>query len=147
MPPSSSSSNTPSAHPRSAIPMVSPSSRWTISRCRNTGRRSRPTSLPRNTQTQACSIESVKDDMLNEGGIFDLVTREARIFKYGSGTGTNFSSLRAEGEKVSGGGVASGVMSFLKINDRAASAVKSGGTTRRAAKMVILDIDHPDIET
>ena len=84
--------------------------------------------------------------MLNEGGIFDLVTREARIFKYGSGTGTNFSALRAEGEKVSGGGAASGVMSFLKINDRAAGAVKSGGTTRRAAKMVILDIDHPDIE-
>ena len=98
-------------------------------------------------QPHACFIQSIKDDMLNEGGIFDLVTREARIFKYGSGTGTNFSSLRAEGEKVSGGGAASGVMSFLKINDRAAGAVKSGGTTRRAAKMVILDIDHPDIET
>jgi ribonucleoside-diphosphate reductase alpha chain len=98
-------------------------------------------------QPHACFIQSVKDDMLNEGGIFDLVTREARIFKYGSGTGTNFSSLRAEGERVSGGGAASGVMSFLKINDRAAGAVKSGGTTRRAAKMVILDIDHPDIET
>lgn len=97
-------------------------------------------------QPHACFIQSVDDDLVNEGGIFDLVTREARIFKYGSGTGSNFSRLRAAGEKLSGGGVSSGLMSFLKINDRAAGAVKSGGTTRRAAKMVVLDIDHPDIE-
>ncbi len=112
-----------------------------------TGEMTRSTDAYTHPQPHACFIQSIKDDMLNEGGIFDLVTREARIFKYGSGTGTNFSALRAEGEKVSGGGAASGVMSFLKINDRAAGAVKSGGTTRRAAKMVILDIDHPDIET
>jgi ribonucleoside-diphosphate reductase alpha chain len=77
----------------------------------------------------------------------DLWVKEARLFKFGSGTGTNFSHLRGEGEKLSGGGVSSGVMSFLKIGDRAAGAIKSGGTTRRAAKMVILDLDHPDIET
>jgi ribonucleoside-diphosphate reductase alpha chain len=111
-----------------------------------TGEMTRSTDAYTHPQPHACFIQSIKDDMLNEGGIFDLVTREARIFKYGSGTGTNFSALRAEGEKVSGGGAASGVMSFLKINDRAAGSVKSGGTTRRAAKMVILDIDHPDIE-
>ncbi|MFA4983109.1 MAG: vitamin B12-dependent ribonucleotide reductase [Candidatus Micrarchaeia archaeon] len=97
-------------------------------------------------QPHACFIQSVKDDLVNDGGIFDLVTREARLFKYGSGTGTNFSCLRAAGERLSGGGYSSGLMSFLKINDRAAGAIKSGGTTRRAAKMVILDIDHPDIE-
>ncbi|HOK15520.1 MAG TPA: vitamin B12-dependent ribonucleotide reductase, partial [Candidatus Kapabacteria bacterium] len=89
---------------------------------------------------------SVEDDLLNEGGIFDLAMREARIFKFGSGTGTNFSSLRGEREQLSGGGYSSGLMSFLKIFDRAAGAIKSGGTTRRAAKMVIVDIDHPDIE-
>jgi ribonucleoside-diphosphate reductase alpha chain len=97
-------------------------------------------------QPHACFIQSVEDDMLAEGGIFDLVTREARIFKFGSGTGSNFSNLRGKGEKLSGGGVSSGLMSFLKIFDRAAGAIKSGGTTRRAAKMVIIDIDHPDIE-
>ncbi len=97
-------------------------------------------------QPHACFIQSVTDDLLNEGGIFDLSTREARIFKYGSGTGTNFSNIRALGEPLSGGGISSGLMSFLKIFDRAAGAIKSGGTTRRAAKMVILDIDHPDIE-
>ncbi len=97
-------------------------------------------------QPHACFIQSIDDDLLNEGGIFDLATREARIFKYGSGTGTNFSNLRAEGEILSGGGVSSGLMSFLKIFDRAASAIKSGGTTRRAAKMVIVNIDHPDVE-
>ncbi len=111
-----------------------------------TGEMMRSTDAYTHPQPHACFIQSIKDDMLNEGGIFDLVTREARIFKYGSGTGTNFSALRAEGERVSGGGAASGVMSFLKINDRAAGSVKSGGTTRRAAKMVILDIDHPDVE-
>src|SRR3989344_721174 len=93
-----------------------------------------------------CFIQSVSDDLVNEGGIFDLVTREARIFKYGSGTGSNFSMLRGKGEPLSGGGVSSGLMSFLKIFDRAAGAIKSGGTTRRAAKMVILNVDHPDVE-
>jgi ribonucleoside-diphosphate reductase alpha chain len=97
-------------------------------------------------QPHACFIQGVKDDLVNEGGIMDLWTREARLFKYGSGTGTNFSSLRGENEKLSGGGKSSGLMSFLKIGDRAAGAIKSGGTTRRAAKMVVVDIDHPDIE-
>ena len=97
-------------------------------------------------QPHACFIQSVSDDLVNEGGIMDLWTREARLFKYGSGTGTNFSQLRAEGEPLSGGGRSSGLMSFLKIGDRAAGAIKSGGTTRRAAKMVCLDIDHPDVD-
>lgn len=97
-------------------------------------------------QPHACFIQSVDDDLVNEGGIFDLATREARIFKFGSGTGSNFSHLRGENEMLSGGGVSSGLMSFLKVFDRAAGAIKSGGTTRRAAKMVIVDIDHPDIE-
>ncbi|MEX2424394.1 MAG: vitamin B12-dependent ribonucleotide reductase [Acidimicrobiia bacterium] len=95
----------------------------------------------------ACFILSVKDDLVNDGGIMDLWVREARIFKFGSGAGSNFSSIRGENELLSGGGKSSGVMSFLKIGDRAAGAIKSGGTTRRAAKMVILDVDHPDIET
>lgn len=97
-------------------------------------------------QPHACFILSVDDDLVNEGGIMDLWVREARIFKYGSGVGTNFSSIRGEGEKLSGGGTSSGLMSFLKIGDRAAGAIKSGGTTRRAAKMVCLDMDHPEIE-
>ena len=97
-------------------------------------------------QPHACFIQSVGDDLVNEGGIMDLWVREARLFKYGSGTGSNFSDLRAEGESLSGGGRSSGLMSFLKIGDRAAGAIKSGGTTRRAAKMVTLDLDHPDIE-
>jgi len=97
-------------------------------------------------QPHACFIQSVDDDLVNEGGIMDLWVREARLFKYGSGTGSNFSALRGEGEPLSGGGRSSGLMSFLKIGDRAAGAIKSGGTTRRAAKMVTLDIDHPDIE-
>lgn len=96
-------------------------------------------------QPHACFILSVKDDLLNEGGIMDLMMRETRIFKYGSGSGTNFSDIRGEGEKLSGGGASSGLMSFLKIGDRAAGAIKSGGTTRRAAKMVCLDLDHPEI--
>ncbi|MBI1190916.1 MAG: adenosylcobalamin-dependent ribonucleoside-diphosphate reductase [Tepidisphaera sp.] len=96
-------------------------------------------------QPHACFIQSITDDLVNEGGIMDLWVREARLFKYGSGTGTNFSSLRGEGEKLSGGGRSSGLMSWLRIGDRAASAIKSGGTTRRAAKMVCLDMDHPDI--
>src|SRR3954469_10875945 len=97
-------------------------------------------------QPHACFIQSVQDDLVNEGGIMDLWVREARLFKYGSGTGSNFSMLRGENEKLGGGGKSSGLMSFLKIGDRAAGAIKSGGTTRRAAKMVIVDIDHPDIE-
>ena len=97
-------------------------------------------------QPHACFIQYVKDDLVNPGGIFDLVTREARIFKYGSGTGSNFSNLRGKGEKLSGGGQSSGLISFLKIFDAAAGAIKSGGTTRRAAKMVIVNIDHPEIE-
>jgi ribonucleoside-diphosphate reductase alpha chain len=97
-------------------------------------------------QPHACFIQSVADDMVNDGGIMDLWVREARLFKFGSGTGTNFSKLRGAGEPLSGGGKSSGLMSFLKIGDRAAGAIKSGGTTRRAAKMVCLDLDHPDIE-
>ena len=97
-------------------------------------------------QPHACFIQSVSDDLVNEGGIMDLWVREARLFKYGSGTGSNFSKLRGDGEKLSGGGRSSGLMSFLKIGDRAAGAIKSGGTTRRAAKMVTVDLDHPDIE-
>ena len=97
-------------------------------------------------QPHACFIQGINDDLVNEGGIMDLWVREARLFKYGSGTGSNFSRLRGEGERLSGGGRSSGLMSFLKIGDRAAGAIKSGGTTRRAAKMVIVDTDHPDIE-
>ncbi|RYY28095.1 MAG: vitamin B12-dependent ribonucleotide reductase, partial [Chitinophagaceae bacterium] len=96
-------------------------------------------------QPHACFILSVDDDLVNDGGIMDLWVREARIFKYGSGVGTNYSNIRGEGEKLSGGGTSSGLMSFLKIGDRAAGAIKSGGTTRRAAKMVCLDLDHPEI--
>ena len=111
-----------------------------------TGRLTKSASSYEHPQPHACFIQGVKDDLVNEGGIMDLWTREARLFKYGSGTGTNFSSLRGENEKLSGGGKSSGLMSFLKIGDRAAGAIKSGGTTRRAAKMVIVDVDHPDIE-
>jgi ribonucleoside-diphosphate reductase alpha chain len=111
-----------------------------------TGRLTKSSSAYEHPQPHACFIQSVKDDLVNEGGIMDLWTREARLFKYGSGTGTNFSPLRGAEEHLSGGGRSSGLMSFLKIGDRAAGAIKSGGTTRRAAKMVIVDIDHPDIE-
>ena len=104
------------------------------------------TSAYERPQPHACFIQSVKDQLLGDGGIMDLLVREARLFKYGSGTGTNFSTLRGAGEPLSGGGRSSGLMSFLRIGDRAAGAIKSGGTTRRAAKMVIVDIDHPDIE-
>jgi ribonucleoside-diphosphate reductase alpha chain len=97
-------------------------------------------------QPHACFIQAVADELVSEGGIMDLWVREARLFKYGSGTGSNFSSIRGSGEKLSGGGQSSGLMSFLKIGDRAAGAIKSGGTTRRAAKMVVVDVDHPDIE-
>ena len=97
-------------------------------------------------QPHACFIQSIKDDLVNEDGIMDLWVREARLFKYGSGSGTNFSNLRGKGEKLSGGGASSGLMSFLRVGDRAAGSIKSGGVTRRAAKMVCLDIDHPDIE-
>ena len=104
------------------------------------------TSAYERPQPHACFILNVEDDLVNDGGIMDLWVREARIFKYGSGVGTNFSSIRGDGEKLSGGGTSSGLMSFLKIGDRAAGAIKSGGTTRRAAKMVCLDLDHPEIE-
>ncbi len=103
------------------------------------------TSAYERPQPHACFILSVDDDLVNDGGIMDLWVREARIFKYGSGVGTNYSNLRGEGERLSGGGTSSGLMSFLKIGDRAAGAIKSGGTTRRAAKMVCLDLDHPEI--
>ena len=111
-----------------------------------TGTLTKSASAYEHPQPHACFIQSVKDDLVGDGGIMDLWVREARLFKYGSGTGTNFSSLRGEGEKLSGGGKSSGLMGFLKIGDRAAGAIKSGGTTRRAAKMVIIDMDHPDIE-
>jgi ribonucleoside-diphosphate reductase alpha chain len=110
-----------------------------------TGKLEKSTSAYERPQPHACFILSVDDDLVNEGGIMDLWVREARIFKYGSGVGTNFSRIRGNGEKLSGGGSSSGLMSFLKIGDRAAGAIKSGGTTRRAAKMVCLDLDHPEI--
>jgi len=112
----------------------------------STGEVKKSVSAYEHPQPHACFIQSVADDLVNDGGIMDLWTREARLFKYGSGTGTNFSRLRGEGEPLSGGGRSSGLMSFLRIGDRAAGSIKSGGTTRRAAKMVCLDIDHPDIE-
>ncbi len=111
-----------------------------------TGKLTQSTDAYTHPQPHACFIQSVSDDLVNEGGIMDLWTREARLFKYGSGTGTNFSDIRGANEPLSGGGKSSGLMSFLKIGDRSAGAIKSGGTTRRAAKMVTLDIDHPDIE-
>ncbi|MDI3335841.1 vitamin B12-dependent ribonucleotide reductase [Defluviimonas aestuarii] len=111
-----------------------------------TGKLTRSNSAYEHPQPHACFIQSISDDLVQEGGIMDLWVREARLFKYGSGTGTNFSSLRAANEPLSGGGKSSGLMGFLKIGDRAAGAIKSGGTTRRAAKMVICDMDHPDIE-
>ena len=97
------------------------------------GQLKKSTSAYERPQPHACFILSVNDDLVNEGGIMDLWVREARIFKYGSGVGTNFSQIRGENEKLSGGGSSSGLMSFLKIGDRAAGAIKSGGTTRRAA--------------
>jgi ribonucleoside-diphosphate reductase alpha chain len=111
-----------------------------------TGKLTKSKSAYEHPQPHACFIQSIADDLVNEGGIMDLWVREARLFKYGSGTGSNFSYLRGEGEKLAGGGKSSGLMSFLKIGDRAAGAIKSGGTTRRAAKMVVVDVDHPDIE-
>jgi ribonucleoside-diphosphate reductase alpha chain len=111
-----------------------------------TGKLTKSKSAYEHPQPHACFIQSVADDLVNEGGIMDLWVREARLFKYGSGTGSNFSALRGENERLSGGGRSSGLMSFLKIGDRAAGAIKSGGTTRRAAKMVVVDVDHPDIE-
>ncbi len=107
---------------------------------------SKSTNAYERPQPHACFIQSVSDDLVNEGGIMDLWTKEARLFKYGSGTGSNFSAIRGRGEHLSGGGKSSGLMSFLKIGDAAAGAIKSGGTTRRAAKMVIVDVDHPDIQ-
>lgn len=93
-------------------------------------------------QASACFIQSVRDEL---GDIFDLLKKESQLFKYGSGSGTNFSTLRSRYEKLSGGGMSSGVLSFLKVYDSGAGATKSGGTTRRAAKMVILNIDHPEV--
>ncbi|MDX5593810.1 vitamin B12-dependent ribonucleotide reductase [Pseudovibrio sp. SPO723] len=110
------------------------------------GKLTRSSSAYEHPQPHACFIQSVDDDLVNENGIMDLWVREARLFKYGSGTGSNFSRLRSSGEKLAGGGKSSGLMSFLRIGDRAAGAIKSGGTTRRAAKMVVVDVDHPDIE-
>ncbi len=110
-----------------------------------TGRTKKSEDAYTHPQPHACFIQSIEDDLVNEGGIMDLWLREARLFKYGSGTGTNFSNIRGEGEPLSGGGRSSGLMSFLRIGDRAAGAIKSGGTTRRAAKMVTLDMDHPEI--
>jgi ribonucleoside-diphosphate reductase alpha chain len=112
-----------------------------------TGKLVKAQSAYEHPQPHACFIQSVEDDLVNENGIMDLWVREARLFKYGSGTGSNFSKLRGENERLSGGGKSSGLMSFLKIGDRAAGAIKSGGTTRRAAKMVVVDADHPDIES
>src|SRR5438132_1490304 len=112
----------------------------------STGKLTRSKSSYEHPQPHACFIQGIADDLVNDGGIMDLWVREARLFKYGSGTGSNFSRLRGEGERLSGGGKSSGLMSFLKIGDRAAGAIKSGGTTRRAAKMVVVDVDHPDIE-
>ena len=111
-----------------------------------TGKLVKSKSAYEHPQPHACFIQSVADDLVNDGGIMDLWVREARLFKYGSGTGTNFSSVRGANEGLGGGGKSSGLMSFLKIGDRAAGAIKSGGTTRRAAKMVICDMDHPDVE-
>ena len=111
-----------------------------------TGDTAPSTSAYERPQPHACFIQSVADDLVNDGGIMDLWVREARLFKYGSGTGSNFSAIRGENEPLSGGGRSSGLMSFLKIGDRAAGAIKSGGTTRRAAKMVVVDVDHPDVE-
>ena len=110
------------------------------------GRAKRSTNAYEHPQPHACFIQGLRDDLVGEGGIMDLWSRETRLFKFGSGSGTNFSTLRGSGEPLSGGGVSSGLMSFLRVGDRAAGAVKSGGTTRRAAKMVIVDADHPDIE-
>lgn len=111
-----------------------------------TGKLTKSKSAYEHPQPHACFIQGVSDDLVGEGGIMDLWTREARLFKYGSGTGSNFSTVRGYGESLSGGGESSGLMSFLKIGDKSAGAIKSGGTTRRAAKMVIVDVDHPDIE-
>lgn len=111
-----------------------------------TGKLTQSTNAYEHPQPHACFIQSIGDDLVGDGGIMDLWVREARLFKYGSGTGTNFSNLRGSGESLSGGGRSSGLMSFLRIGDRSAGAIKSGGTTRRAAKMVIVNVDHPDIE-
>lgn len=97
-------------------------------------------------QISACFIQSVSDQLVGDGGIMDLWQREARLFKYGSGSGANYSALRGKGEPLSRGGASSGLLSFLRVGDRSAGAIKSGGTTRRSARMVIVDADHPDIE-
>jgi len=98
------------------------------------------------SSSSACFIQSVTDDLMGAGGITDLWTREARVFKHGGGSGSNVSAIRGKNEPLSGGGTSSGLMSFLRVSDRAAGAIKSGGTTRRAARIVSLDVDHPDVE-
>lgn len=98
-------------------------------------------------QAHACFIQSVEDNLMGPQGITELWKSETRLFKFGSGTGTNFSKLRGKGEPLSGGGTSSGLMSWLEVSDRVAGAIKSGGTTRRAAKMVCLDLDHPEVES
>ncbi len=113
----------------------------------DTGKVELSTSAYERPQPHACFIQSVSDSLVGgTDSIMGLWNREALLFKYGSGTGSNFSNIRGAGEPLSGGGTSSGLLSFLKIGDRAAGAIKSGGTTRRAAKMVTLDLDHPDIE-
>ena len=111
-----------------------------------TGKLVRSRSAHERPQPHSCFIQSVSDDLVNDGGIMDLWAREARLFKDGSGTGSNFSHIPSAGEPLSDGGRASGLMGFLKTGDQAAGAIRSGGTTRRAAKMVVADMDHPDIE-
>ena len=113
----------------------------------DTGKVELSTSAYERPQPHACFIQSVSDSLVGgTDSIMGLWNREALLFKYGSGTGSNFSNIRGAGEPLSGGGTSSGLLSFLKIGDRAAGAIKSGGTTRRAAKMVTLELDHPDIE-
>ncbi|HJM18641.1 MAG TPA: vitamin B12-dependent ribonucleotide reductase, partial [Candidatus Thalassarchaeaceae archaeon] len=113
----------------------------------STGQLAYSTNAYEHPQPHACFIQSVSDSLVGDSNsIMGLWNREALLFKYGSGTGSNFSNIRGAGEPLSGGGTSSGLLSFLKIGDRAAGAIKSGGTTRRAAKMVTLDLDHPDIE-
>lgn len=103
------------------------------------------TSIYERPQPSACFIQTVEDSLVDEGGMMDLWTREARLFKYGSGSGSNLSAIRAKDEKLSGGGTSSGLMSFLPVGDRSAGSIKSGGTTRRAALMRVLNLDHPEI--
>ncbi|WP_017930279.1 vitamin B12-dependent ribonucleotide reductase [Robiginitomaculum antarcticum] len=121
-----------------------PSGHWIVNH--RTGKAALAKDAYTHPQPHACFIQKIDDDLVGNGGIMDLWVREARLFKFGSGTGSNFSHIRGAGEPLSGGGTSSGLMSFLRVGDVSAGAIKSGGTTRRAAKMVVVDIDHPDIE-